>query len=64
MLYNALTPLQGNITPADLSKYYLSEKFGVQGPVVRSENTGRPGLRDPARQPRRSAHLRDAPVPT
>jgi acyl-homoserine lactone acylase PvdQ len=45
MLYNALTPLQGNITPADLSKYYLSEKFGVQGPVVRSENTGRPGLR-------------------
>ena len=44
MLYDALTPLQRNITPADLSKYYLSEKFGVQGPVVRSENTGRPGL--------------------
>jgi len=44
MLYDALTPLQGNVTPADLSKYYLSEKFGVQGPVVRRENTGRPGL--------------------
>ena len=44
MLYDALTPLEGNVTPADLSKYYLSEKFGVQGPVVRSENTGRPGL--------------------
>lgn len=44
MLYDALTPLQGNVTPSDLSKYYLSEKFGVQGPVVRRENTGRPGL--------------------
>ena len=48
MLYNALTPLQGNVTPADLSKYYLSEKFGVQGPVVRSENTGRARAADPA----------------
>jgi acyl-homoserine lactone acylase PvdQ len=43
-LYDALTPLQGRITPADLSRYYLSEKFGVTGPVVRRENTGRPGL--------------------
>ncbi len=44
MLYDALTPLRGNVTAADLSRYYLSEKFGVSGPVVRSESTGRPGL--------------------
>ena len=43
-LYDALTPLQGQVTAADLSRYYLSEKFGVTGPVVRSEQTGRPGL--------------------
>ena len=29
---------------ADLSRYYLSEKFGVTGPIVRREQTGRPGL--------------------
>ncbi|HXO08964.1 MAG TPA: penicillin acylase family protein, partial [Solirubrobacteraceae bacterium] len=45
VLYNDLTPLQGHVTAADLKKYYLSEKFGVQGPVMRSEQTGRPGLR-------------------
>ena len=44
MLYDALTPLQGNVTAADLERYYLSEKFGVSGPVVRSEDTGRAGL--------------------
>ncbi len=43
-LYDALTPLQGQVTAADLSRFYLSEKFGVTGPVVRSEQTGRPGL--------------------
>jgi acyl-homoserine lactone acylase PvdQ len=43
-LYDALTPLQGHVTTADLARYYLSEKFGVVGPVVRSEQTGRPGL--------------------
>jgi len=43
-LYDALTPLQGNVTAADLSRFYLSEKFGVVGPVIRSEQTGRPGL--------------------
>ncbi len=43
-LYDALTPLQGHVTPADLKRYYLSEKFGVTGPVVRRESTGRPGL--------------------
>ncbi len=45
VLYNDLTPLQGHVTAADLKKFYLSEKFGVQGPVIRSEQTGRPGLR-------------------
>jgi len=44
MLYDALTPLRGNVTTSDLDRYYLSEKFGVSGPVVRSERTGRPGL--------------------
>src|SRR5271167_2087333 len=43
-LYDALTPLQGNVTGADVAKYYLSEKFGITGPVVRRESTGRPGL--------------------
>ncbi len=43
-LYDALTPLRGNVTAADLSRFYLSEKFGVTGPVVRREQTGRPGL--------------------
>ncbi len=43
-LYDALTPLAGHVTPSDLSKYYLSEKFGITGPVVRREQTGRPGL--------------------
>jgi acyl-homoserine lactone acylase PvdQ len=44
MLYDALTPLEGNVTAADLESDYVSEKFGVSGPVMRSENTGRPGL--------------------
>ena len=43
-LYNDLTPLEGHVTAADLSRYYLSEKFGVTGPIVRREQTGRPGL--------------------
>jgi acyl-homoserine lactone acylase PvdQ len=43
-LYDALTPLEGHVTTADLPRYYLSEKFGVKGPVLRSEQTGRPGL--------------------
>jgi acyl-homoserine lactone acylase PvdQ len=43
-LYDALTPLRGHVTAADVAKDYLSEKFGVTGPVVRTEQTGRPGL--------------------
>jgi acyl-homoserine lactone acylase PvdQ len=43
-LYDALTPLGGHVTPADLRRLYLSEKFGLTGPVTRSEQTGRPGL--------------------
>jgi len=37
LLYDALTPLQGNVTAADLEKNYLSEKFGVTGPVIEEE---------------------------
>jgi acyl-homoserine lactone acylase PvdQ len=36
-LYNELTPLMGNVTTADLEKYFLSEKFGVTGPVASTE---------------------------
>jgi len=43
LLYDALTPLHGNVTAADLENYYLSEKFGVTGPVIGEENLG-PGL--------------------
>jgi acyl-homoserine lactone acylase PvdQ len=43
-LYDALTPLGGHVTTADVSRLYLSEKFGVTGPVTRSEQTGRAGL--------------------
>ena len=42
-LYDALTPLEGHVTMADLSRDYLSEKFGVQGPIVRVERP-EPGL--------------------
>ena len=43
-LYDALTPLQGNVTEADLERYFKSERLGIQGPVARRESTGRPGL--------------------
>jgi acyl-homoserine lactone acylase PvdQ len=48
LLYNALTPLEGHVTAADVAKDYLSEKFGVIGPVVRTERpeTGLTILRD------------------
>jgi acyl-homoserine lactone acylase PvdQ len=39
-LYDALTPLQGNVTTADLENDYLSERFGVTGPVAREEVLG------------------------
>ena len=37
ILYDKLTALQGNITTKELAKYYLSEKFGVTGAIVRTE---------------------------
>src|SRR5439155_4264952 len=43
LLYDALTPLQGNVTSEDLEQFYLSEKFGVTGPVIEEENL-LPGL--------------------
>ncbi len=43
LLYDALTPLQGNVTAADLEKFYLSEKFGVTGTVIEEEHLA-PGL--------------------
>jgi acyl-homoserine lactone acylase PvdQ len=43
-LYDGLTPLGGRVTSSDLGIYFKSEHFGVQGPVVRAEDTGHPGL--------------------
>jgi Penicillin amidase len=43
ILYDKLTPLQGNVTAEDLEQSFLSEKFGVTGPVARTENP-EPGL--------------------
>lgn len=44
VLYDKLTPRKGSITEKVLEKDYVSEKFGISGPVLRSEETGRPGL--------------------
>lgn len=45
-LYDGLTPLQGNVTDADLTKYFKSERLGTrgQGPL-QDEPTGVRGLR-------------------
>ncbi len=58
MLYDALTPHRGNVTAKIIEEDYLSEKFGVQGPVLRTESTGRARPRNPARQPRHPTRLR------
>jgi acyl-homoserine lactone acylase PvdQ len=44
-LYDALTPLRGNVTAADLKTKFLSEKFGPSGKIVKTESTGRKGLK-------------------
>ncbi len=38
LLYEALTPKAGAVKQEDLEKDFVSEKFGVQGPVTRTEN--------------------------
>jgi acyl-homoserine lactone acylase PvdQ len=38
LLYDALTPLQGNVTAKDLQEDFLSEKFGVTGKVESTEH--------------------------
>jgi acyl-homoserine lactone acylase PvdQ len=43
-LYDALTPLRGNVTQDDIERLFLPENFEPVGPV-REEQTGRPGLR-------------------
>src|SRR6266566_8085369 len=43
-LYDGLTPRGGNVRPADLTRYFKPERFGVSGKVVRTERP-RPGLR-------------------
>ncbi len=41
-LYDALTPLRGNVTDADIERYFLPEDFKPVG-ATRVEPTGRPG---------------------
>ncbi|MDP9304060.1 MAG: penicillin acylase family protein [Actinomycetota bacterium] len=43
-LYDGLTPRGANVRPADLTRYFKPERFGVTGKVVRTERP-RPGLR-------------------
>ncbi|MCX6369962.1 MAG: penicillin acylase family protein, partial [Solirubrobacterales bacterium] len=43
-LYDALTPLRGDVKAADLKSKFLSEKFGPAGKIVKTESTGRKGL--------------------
>jgi Penicillin amidase len=43
-LYDALTPLRGHVTDADIQKDYLPENFQPVGPT-HEEQTGRPGLK-------------------
>jgi acyl-homoserine lactone acylase PvdQ len=42
-LYDALTPLRGNVTTDDIQRLYKPENFAPTG-ATRSEDTGRPGL--------------------
>lgn len=44
LLYDKLTPLP-YVTPKKLEEDFVSEKFGVQGAVLRTEETGYPGLK-------------------
>jgi hypothetical protein len=43
-LYDALTPLRGNVTRRDITRLFLPENFAPVG-AVREEQTGRRGLR-------------------
>jgi acyl-homoserine lactone acylase PvdQ len=43
-LYDALTPLRGNVTQSDIERLFLPENFEPVGPT-HEEQTGRPGLR-------------------
>ena len=43
-LYDALTPLRGNVTAADINKNFLPEDFNPIG-ATHEEQTGRPGLK-------------------
>lgn len=43
-LYDALTPLRGNVDRGDINRLFLPENFKPVGPT-REEPTGRPGLR-------------------
>ena len=43
VLYDKLTPLK-TVSMKRLEEDFVSEKFGVQGPILRTEETGHPGL--------------------
>jgi acyl-homoserine lactone acylase PvdQ len=45
-LYDGLTPLGGDVKPRDLTRYFKPAHLGMTGErTVRTEKTGRPGLR-------------------
>ena len=45
-LYDGLTPLRGAVKVSDLTRYFKPEPLGLgREKVVRTEDTGRPGLR-------------------
>jgi acyl-homoserine lactone acylase PvdQ len=44
-LYDGLTPLGGNVSEADLQRYFKSEQFGLGSESGRTEPTPMPGLR-------------------
>jgi acyl-homoserine lactone acylase PvdQ len=43
-LYDLLTTLQGKVSMKKIEADYLSEKFGVTGPILRTEETGHAGV--------------------
>ena len=61
-LYDALTPLRGNVTAADIAKNYKPENFAPIGAsTVEPTTRARRRPDDPARQLRRPARLRQDP---
>ena len=59
-MYDALTPLRGDVTQADIRRNFLPENFAPVG-ATREEPTGRPGLKILVRRVRHRARHRQDP---